>query len=62
MRTCRAIGCKPYLAADLRSLPARDFYQEIEYCLHSLMFAEETDFTVIPTFHVFQMYLQHSGA
>jgi len=32
MRTCRAIGCKPYLAADLRSLPARDFYQEIEYC------------------------------
>jgi alpha-L-arabinofuranosidase len=32
VRTCRAIGCKPYLAADLRSLPARDFYQEIEYC------------------------------
>jgi alpha-L-arabinofuranosidase len=32
MRTCRAIGCKPYLAADLRALPARDFYQEIEYC------------------------------
>jgi alpha-N-arabinofuranosidase len=32
MHTCRAIGCKPYLAADLRSLPARDFYQEIEYC------------------------------
>jgi alpha-N-arabinofuranosidase len=32
MRTCRAIGCKPYLAADLRTLPARDFYQEIEYC------------------------------
>jgi alpha-L-arabinofuranosidase len=32
MRTCRAIGSKPYLAADLRSLPARDFYQEIEYC------------------------------
>ncbi len=32
MQTCRAIGCKPYLAADLRSLPARDFYQEIEYC------------------------------
>src|SRR5260370_35225128 len=30
--TCRPIGCKPYLAADLRSLPARDFYQEIEYC------------------------------
>ena len=32
VHTCRAIGCKPYLAADLRSLPARDFYQEIEYC------------------------------
>ena len=32
MHTCRAIGCKPYLAADLRALPARDFYQEIEYC------------------------------
>lgn len=32
MHTCRAIGCKPYLAADVRSLPARDFYQEIEYC------------------------------
>src|SRR6266702_1805759 len=32
MHTCRAIGCKPYLAADLRTLPARDFYQEIEYC------------------------------
>ena len=32
MRTCRAIGCKPYLAGNLRTLPARDFYQEIEYC------------------------------
>jgi alpha-L-arabinofuranosidase len=32
METCRAIGCQPYLAADLRSLPARDFYQWIEYC------------------------------
>ncbi len=32
MHTCRAIGCKPYLAANLRALPARDFYQEIEYC------------------------------
>ena len=32
IHTCRAIGSKPYLAADLRSLPARDFYQEIEYC------------------------------
>ena len=32
MHTCRAIGCKPYLAANLRTQPARDFYQEIEYC------------------------------
>jgi alpha-N-arabinofuranosidase len=32
MRTCRLIGCKPYLAANLRTQPARDFYQEIEYC------------------------------
>lgn len=32
MRTCHAIGCKPYLAANLRTQPARDFYQEIEYC------------------------------
>jgi alpha-N-arabinofuranosidase len=32
MQTCRAIGCKPYLAANLRTLPARDFYQFIEYC------------------------------
>ena len=32
MHTCRAIGCKPYLAGDVRTLPARDFYQEIEYC------------------------------
>jgi alpha-N-arabinofuranosidase len=32
MHTCREIGCKPYLAANLRTQPARDFYQEIEYC------------------------------
>jgi len=32
MRTCRLIGCKPYLAANVRSQPARDFYQQIEYC------------------------------
>ena len=32
IHTCRAIGCKPYLAANLRTLTARDFYQEIEYC------------------------------
>jgi alpha-N-arabinofuranosidase len=32
MQTCRLIGCKPYLAANLRTQPARDFYEEIEYC------------------------------
>ena len=32
METCNAIGCRPYLASDLRSLPARDFYQFVEYC------------------------------
>ncbi len=32
MTTCRAIGCEPYLAADIRTLPARDFYQWVEYC------------------------------
>ncbi|MBS1800045.1 MAG: alpha-L-arabinofuranosidase [Acidobacteria bacterium] len=32
MHTCRAIGAKPYVAANLRTQPARDFYQEIEYC------------------------------
>lgn len=32
MRTCRAIGCKPYLAADVRSMSAKDFYQFVEYC------------------------------
>ncbi len=32
MHTCREIGCKPYLAANVRTQPARDFYQEIEYC------------------------------
>ena len=32
MGTCRSIGCKPYLAANVRTQPAVDFYQEIEYC------------------------------
>ena len=32
MATCRAIGCQPYLAANLRTQPARDFYQLVEYC------------------------------
>ena len=31
-------------------------------CIHSLMLAEGDRFTVTPTFHVFQMYLPHSGA
>jgi alpha-N-arabinofuranosidase len=31
-RFCRASGMQPYLAANLRSLPARDFYQWVEYC------------------------------
>jgi alpha-N-arabinofuranosidase len=30
-------------------------------CIHSLMLAQEDKFTVTPTFHVFQMYLPHSG-
>jgi alpha-N-arabinofuranosidase len=28
---CRRIGSEPYFAANLRSLPARDFYQWVEY-------------------------------
>jgi alpha-L-arabinofuranosidase len=32
MHFCRLIGAQPYLAANLRSLPARDFYQWVEYC------------------------------
>ncbi len=32
MATCKAIGCEPYLAANVRSLPAKDFYQWFEYC------------------------------
>jgi alpha-N-arabinofuranosidase len=31
-RFCRLIGSEPYYAANLRSLPARDFYQWVEYC------------------------------
>ena len=31
-RFCRLIGSEPYFAANLRSLPARDFYQWVEYC------------------------------
>ena len=32
VRFCRLSGQQPYLAANLRSLPARDFYQWVEYC------------------------------
>jgi alpha-L-arabinofuranosidase len=32
IRLCRLVGSEPYLAANLRSLPARDFYQWVEYC------------------------------
>jgi alpha-L-arabinofuranosidase len=31
-------------------------------CIHSLMLAQGDKFTVTPTFHVFQMYMPHSGA
>jgi alpha-L-arabinofuranosidase len=29
---CKLIGAEPYLAANLRSLPAEQFYQWVEYC------------------------------
>ncbi len=32
MRFCKAIGCQPYLAANVRSLPAEAFYRWVEYC------------------------------
>jgi alpha-L-arabinofuranosidase len=32
VRLCKLIGSKPYLAANLRSLPAEDFYRWVEYC------------------------------
>ena len=32
LRLCRLVGGPPYIAANLRSLPARDFYQWVEYC------------------------------
>jgi alpha-L-arabinofuranosidase len=32
VRFCRLSGGAPYLAANVRSLPARDFYQWVEYC------------------------------
>lgn len=32
VRLCRSVGAEPYLAANLRSLPAQDFWRWIEYC------------------------------
>lgn len=32
MRFCRLVGAEPYFAANLRSLPAKDFYEWVEYC------------------------------
>jgi alpha-N-arabinofuranosidase len=32
MRLCQLTGSQPYLAANVRSLPAEDFYRWVEYC------------------------------
>ncbi|MGB9435736.1 MAG: alpha-L-arabinofuranosidase C-terminal domain-containing protein, partial [Candidatus Acidiferrum sp.] len=32
MHLCKLIGCQPYLAANVRSLTAEDFYRWVEYC------------------------------
>jgi alpha-N-arabinofuranosidase len=32
MHFCKLIGCQPYLAANVRSLPAEAFYRWVEYC------------------------------
>jgi alpha-N-arabinofuranosidase len=32
MRFCKLTGSQPYFAANLRSLPAKDFYEWVEYC------------------------------
>jgi alpha-L-arabinofuranosidase len=32
LRFCQLVGGKPYLAANLRSLPAQDFLEWVEYC------------------------------
>src|SRR5215813_4719682 len=32
MRFCKLTGMQPYIAANLRSLPAKDFYEWVEYC------------------------------
>jgi len=31
-RFCRLVGAQPYLAANVRSLPAQDFWRWVEYC------------------------------
>ena len=31
-RFCKLVGAEPYFAGNLRSLPAKDFYEWIEYC------------------------------
>lgn len=32
VRFCRLVGAEPYFAANLRSLPAKDFYEWVDYC------------------------------
>jgi alpha-N-arabinofuranosidase len=32
LRFCKLTGAQPYIAANLRSLPAKDFYEWVEYC------------------------------
>lgn len=32
IRFCKLTGAQPYLAANVRSLPAKDFYEWVEYC------------------------------
>jgi len=32
VRFCRLAGAEPYIAGNIRSLPARDFYQWVEFC------------------------------
>jgi len=32
LRFCKLVGAQPYIAANLRSLSAKDFYQWVEYC------------------------------
>ena len=32
MHFCKLIGAQPYFAANLRSLPPKDFYEWVEYC------------------------------